>query len=61
MRIVRETYLDLIYTGSRKRQYILRKLKAWVLLGGGLTGRGRAWRGAEENIELKKVNKNIAQ
>ena len=61
MRTVGETYLDLIYTRNRKRQYILSKLKAWVLFGGGLTGRGEAGRGAEKNVELKKINKNIVQ
>ena len=29
MRTLRETYIDLIYTGSRKRQDLLSKLGAW--------------------------------
>ena len=40
--------------GSRKRQYLPSKLKAWVLLGGGLNRGGRARRGAEKNVELNK-------
>ena len=52
MRTLRETYIDLIYMGSRKRQDLLSKLGED--LGRGLKGRGEAGRGAEKNVELNK-------
>ena len=44
MRTPRETYIDLIYMGSRKRQDLLSKLEAWgpwERVEG--EGRGREW------------------
>ena len=49
MRTLRETYIDLIYTESRKRQDLLSKLGAW-----GPSGRVEAGRGAEKNVERNK-------
>ena len=48
MRTLRETYMDLIYMGSRKRQDLLGKLGAW-----GPWERVEE-RGAEKNVELNK-------
>ena len=53
MRTLRETYIDLIYMGSRKRQDLLIQLRSWDL-GRGLKGRREAGRGAEKNVELNK-------
>ena len=53
MRTLRETYMELIYMGSRKRQDLLSKLEVWG-----------SWERAEEAGEKgrraeKKLNKNI--
>ena len=56
MRTLRETYIELIYLGSRKRQDLLRKLgtlRPWRRVEGGKEEAG--W-GAEKNVELNKVN-----
>ena len=53
MMTLRETYMDLIYMGSRKRQDVLSKLRAW-----GPWERveveEEAGTGAEKNVELNK-------
>ena len=54
MRTLRETYIDLIYMGSRKRQDLLSKLEAWGPWGRVEGGRREAGRGAEKNVELNK-------
>ena len=54
MRTLRETYIDLIYMGSRKRQDLLSKLGAWGPWGRVEVGRGKAERGADKNVELNK-------
>ena len=48
---LRETYMDLIYMGSRIRQDLLSKLGACDH-GRGLKGRGEVERVAEKNVEL---------
>ena len=53
MRTLRETYIDLIYMGSRRRQDLLSKLGAGDL-GRGLKGRKEAGKGAEKNVEFHK-------
>ena len=58
MRTLRETYIDLIYMGSRKRQDLLSKLGARGLWVRAEERRGGARRKAEKNRELnKKINK----
>ena len=54
MRTARETYMDLIYMGSRKRQDHLSKLGAW----GPWERDERVGRGSEteKNVELNKIN-----
>lgn len=54
MRIVRETYIDLIYKGSRKSQDLLKKLGAWGVWGEVEGGREKAGRGAEKNVKFNK-------
>ena len=56
MRTLRETYIDLIYMGSRKTQDLLSKLEAWGPWERGLKGRGETGRGAEINVEPNKIN-----
>ena len=53
---LRETYKDLIYMESRK------DMSSWVnwehgIYMRGLKGRGEKESGAEENVELNKINK----
>ena len=55
MMILIETYIDLISVGSRKRQDLLSKLGAWRCWRR-FEG-GEAWREAEKNVELNKINK----
>ena len=57
MRTLRETYMDLIYMGSRKRQDLLSKLGAWGLCGRVEGQRGEAERGTKKNVELNKNQK----
>ena len=54
MRTLRETCIDLIYMGNRKRQDFLSKLGAWVPWERVEGKRGEAGRGAEKNLELNK-------
>ena len=53
MSTLRETYIDLIYMGSRKRKI---SCVNWEHgnLGRGMKGRGEAGKGAEKNVELNK-------
>ena len=52
MSTLRDTYIDIIYMGNRKRQDLLsRKHRD---LGSGFKGRGEAGRGSEKNVELNK-------
>ena len=53
MRLLRETYIDLIYMGSRRRQDLLSKLESWGPWER-VEGKGRSGRGAEKNVELNK-------
>ena len=56
MRTLRETYMDLIYMGSRKRQDLLRKLGAWGPWKR-VEGEERGREGSrEKNVELNKIN-----
>ena len=52
MRTLRETYIDLIYMGSRKRQDLLSKLGAWGSWERVEGGKGEAGRESEKNVEL---------
>ena len=54
MKTLRETYIDIIYMGSRKRQNLLSKLGAWGPWDRSEGGRGEAGRGTEKNVELNK-------
>ena len=49
MKTLRETYIDLIYMGSRKRQDLLRKLEAWGSWER-VEGEGRGKEGSREKI-----------
>ena len=53
MRTLRESYIDLIFMGGRKRQALLSKLGAWGLWER-VEGKGEEGRGAVKNIELNK-------
>ena len=55
---LRETFMDLIYMGSRKRQALLSKLGAWGPWER-VEGKGRGREGAEKNIYLNKINLKI--
>ena len=54
MRTLRDTYINLIYMGIRKRQDLLSKLGAWGPWGRVEWGRGEAGRRPEKNVELNK-------
>ena len=54
MRTLRETYMGLIYMGSRKKNKISYVNWEYGDLGRGLKGRGEAGREAEKNVELNK-------
>ena len=62
MRALRETYIDLIYIGSRKRQNLLSKLGAWEPWeraegeGRGREGRKEKCRAQENSIKKKSQN-----
>ena len=53
MRTLRETYIDLIYMGSRKRQDLLSKLRAWGPWGRIERKRREATRGAEKYVRAQ--------
>ena len=58
MSTLRETFIDLIYMGSRKRQDLLSKLGAWGSWGRVEGRRGETGRGAEKNVKLNlNINK----
>ena len=54
MRTLRETYIDLIYLGNRKRQGLLCILGAWGPWRRVEGGKEEVGRGAEKNVELNK-------
>ena len=54
MRTLRETFMDLINMGSRKRQDLLSKLGTWRPWGRVEGERRETGRGAEKNVELNK-------
>ena len=54
MKTLRETYIDLIYMGSRKKQDLLSKLGAWGPRERIDKGRGEERRGIEKNVEFNK-------
>ena len=61
MRTLREMYIDIIYMGSRKRQYFLNKLGAWGPWervkgeGRGREGSGEKCKAQEKSIKKKNL------
>ena len=61
MRTGRETYMDLIYIGSRKRQDLLCKLGVWGSWEKVEGGRKKEGKGAEKNVYLNKNNEKTTK